>query len=151
MPVALRRVDDGRRPDLGEAVLARVDVEEPVDQAALERGAGALVDGEAGAGDLGAAGVVDDAERLADLPVRLARPGRAAGWRVGADLAFDGSSRAVLAPGPDRDVGLLAADRDVGVGRVGDAQQQVVELGLDLGELGVERRRSARPLRPRRP
>ena len=27
-----RRVDDGRRPDLGHAVLARVDVEEPVDQ-----------------------------------------------------------------------------------------------------------------------
>ena len=40
-----------------------------------------------------------------------------------------GTSRASsLAPGPDRDVRLLAADRDVRVGRVRDAQQQVVEL-----------------------
>ena len=38
--------------------------------AALERRSGALVDREAGAGDLGAAGVVDDVERLAELPVR---------------------------------------------------------------------------------
>ena len=34
----------------------------------------------------------------------------------------------LLAPRPDRDVGLLATDRDVGVGRVRDAQEQVVEL-----------------------
>ena len=40
-------VDDRRRPDLGEAVLAGVDVEEPVDQSALERRPRALVDGEA--------------------------------------------------------------------------------------------------------
>ena len=102
---------------------------------------GALVDREAGAGDLGAAGVVDDVERLAELPVGLARPGRAAGRRVGADLADE---RLVvgqlLAPRPDGDVGLLATDRDVGVGRVGDAQQQVVEVGLGLGERRVERR-----------
>ena len=52
------------------------------------------------------------------------------GWSCGSDLA----------PGPDRDVRLLATDRDVGVGRVGDAQQQVVELGLGLRQLGVERR-----------
>ena len=57
--------------------------------AALERGSGALVDREARAGDLGAAGVVDDVERLAELPVGLARPGGAAGRRVGADLAFE--------------------------------------------------------------
>ena len=131
MPRARGGVDDGRRPDLGEAVLAGVDVEEPVDQAALERGAGALVDREAGAGDLGAAGVVEDVERLAELPVRLARPGRAAGRRVGADLALDRLvARQQLAPRPDRDVGLLATDRDVGVGRVRDAQEQVVERRL---------------------
>ena len=109
-----RRVDDGRRPDLGEAVLAGVDVEEPADESALEGRAGALVDREPGAGDLGAAGVVDDVERLTELPVRLARPGGTAGRRVGADLAVE---RLVvgehLAPGPDRDVRLLATDRDV--------------------------------------
>ena len=60
----------------------------------------------------------------------------AAGGRVGADLAVE---RLVawqhLAPGADRDVGLLATDRDVRVGRVGDAQEQVVELRLGLGQL----------------
>ena len=44
-----------------------------------------------------------------------------------------------LAPGADRDVRLLAADRDVGVGGVRDPQQQVVELGLGGGQLGVDR------------
>ena len=71
--------------------------------------------------------------------MRLAGPGRAAGGRVGADLALERLVvRQLLAPGPDRDVGLLATDRDVRVGRVGDAQEQVVEGRLDLGELGVE-------------
>ena len=37
-------------------------------------------------------------------------------------------ARQLLAPGPDRDVGLLAADRDVRVGRVRDAEEQVLEL-----------------------
>ena len=151
-PAGAVGVDDGRRPDLGEAVLAGVDVEEPVDEAALERRAGALVDREAGAGDLRAAGVVDDVERLAELPVRLARPGRATGGRVGADLAVDRLlARELLAPRADRDVGLLATDRDVRVGRVGDAEELVVEGRLGLGELGVEScdalagRRSRRP------
>ena len=139
MPVARRRVDDGRRPDLGHPVLARVDVEEPVDEAALERRPGALVDREARAGDLGAAGVVDDVELIAELPVRSAGPGRATRGGIGADLADE---RLVvgqlLAPHPDGDVRLLATDRDVGVGRVRDAQEQVVEVRLGVRERRVE-------------
>ncbi len=135
------RVDDGRRPDLGEPVLARVDVEEPVDQPALEPRTRALVHGEPGAGDLRAAGVVDDVERLTELPVRLARPGRATGRGVATDLAVEWLVMGQeLAPGPDRDIGLFATDRDLGIGRIGDAQEQVVQFGLGLGQAGVQRR-----------
>ena len=147
-------VDDDRRPDLGHAVLAGVDVEEPVDQRALEPRPGALVDREAGAGDLRAARQVDDVERLGDLPVGLPAPGRAAGGRVRADLALerllDGE---LLAPRPDGDVRLLAADRDVGVGGVRDAEEEVLDLGLDVASsvsiaairspASTERRRSS--------
>ena len=73
-----RGVDDGRRPDLGEAVLAGVDVEEPADERALEGRAEAAVDREARAGDLRAALEVEDAQAIGDVPVRLALPGRAA-------------------------------------------------------------------------
>ena len=138
-PGGARRVDDGGRPHLGHPVLAGVHVEEPVDQPALERRSGAQVDGEPGPGDLGAAGVVEDAERLAQLPVRLAGPGRAAHGRIGADLA---DQRLLpwqhLAPHPDRDVGLLAADRDVRVGRVRDAQQEVFEGRFGGGDRRLE-------------
>ncbi len=69
------------------------------------------------------------------LRVHVAPPGR----RVGPDLALD---RLVvgeqLTPGPDRDVRLLAANGDVRVGGVRDAQQLVVEIRFDLGEAGVE-------------
>ena len=106
-------------------VLAGVDVEEPVDERTLEGRPGALVDREAGARDLRAAGVVEDAERLAELPVRLAGP---AVDLVGQDVA----------PGPDGDVGLFATDRDVRVGRVRDAQELVVEGRLGRRELRVE-------------
>ena len=70
----------------------------------------------------------------------FAAPRRAAGGRVRADLALerllDGE---LLAPGPDGDVRLLAADRDVGVGGVRDAEQEVLDLGLDVRELRVDR------------
>ena len=65
-----RGVDQGRRPDLGHAVLARVDAEHEVDQRALERRAGAAIDRETGAGDLGAGGEIEHAQGLAHLPVR---------------------------------------------------------------------------------
>ncbi len=44
----------------------------------------------------------------------------------------------LLAPHPEGDVGLLATDRDVEVGRVRDAQEQVVEVAFGLGQGGVE-------------
>jgi len=117
-----------------------MDVEAPVDDGALKRGAGTLVNREARPGDLRAAGVVDDVEGFGELPVWLAGPCRAAGWRVGADFALerllDGQQ---LAPSPDRDVCLFATDRDVGVGRVGDAEEEILDLGLDGRELGVDR------------
>ena len=69
-----------------------------------------------------------------------ASPSSQCGWRVqvgavGARLLV----RAAARPRCGRDVGLLAADRDVGVGGVRDPQQQVLELGLGGRELGVDR------------
>ena len=91
---------------------------------------GALVDREARAGDLRAAGVVDDVERLGELPVR--RRLQLPAVPLGADVALDGLlARQLLAPGPDRHVRVLAADRNIGVGGVRDPEEQVLELGLD--------------------
>ena len=55
------------------------------------------------------------------------------------------STRQELAPRPDGDVGLLAADGDVRVGRVRDPQEQLLELGLDGRELRVDRVDLRRP------
>src|SRR5436190_527616 len=44
----------------------------------------------------------------------------------------------LLAPDADRDIGLLAADRDVRVGRVGDVQEQVLERGLGTSQRRVK-------------
>ena len=66
------------------------------------------------------------------LLVRLARrrrPRRA----LEVDVA-----RQLLAPGPDGDVRLLAADRHVGLGGVRDAEQQVLDLRLDGRQLGLD-------------
>ena len=100
---------------------------------------GTLVDRKARAGDLGATRVVDDVERLADLPVRLAAPRRAASACVGPDLTVPRLlGGELLAPRPDRDVRLLATDRDIRVGGVRDAQELLLEVLLDLGEGRVE-------------
>src|SRR5206468_7690154 len=117
----------GRRwPDLGHPVLAGVDVEEEVDQGPLERRAGALVDRESRAGDLGAARVVDDVQIRGDVPVRSAAPAATV-------------DRELLAPRPDRDIRLLTADGDVRVGGIRDAQEEVLDLRLDDGQVGVDR------------
>ncbi len=61
------------RIDLFVAVLAHVHVDKPVGQRALQAGAGALQQVEAAAGELDAPLEVDDAQRLAQFPVRLGR------------------------------------------------------------------------------
>ena len=98
----------------------RVQVEEQVDEAALERRAGAPVDGEPGAGDLGAGGEVDHAQRLADLPVGLA-PEPSGVRAAGGSPQVRTMTLALASP-----TGTSA------IGRVGDAQQQLLERGLDL-------------------
>ena len=60
----------------GHAVLAGMEVEEEIDERALERGPSALVDREAGTRDLGTGCEVEHAERLGDLPVRPLALGR---------------------------------------------------------------------------
>src|SRR5439155_25723759 len=42
-------------------------------------------------------------------------------------------------PRPYRDVRVLAADRDIGVGRVRDVEEGVLQLGFDAGKLRVDR------------
>ena len=116
------RIDDGGRPDLGHAVLAAVDVQEPVDEDALQCRSVADVDREAGAAHLGTAHQVDQAELLGELPVR---PPMVARQR--------------FAPGTNGGVRLFPAHRHVGVGRVRDPQHGVIELCLDGRELGVDR------------
>ena len=69
MPKRRLGVDHVGRQDFGVAVLAGVEVEHEVGEGALEAGSLAVVDDEAGAGDLGGALEVEDAEALAELPV----------------------------------------------------------------------------------
>ena len=69
-----------------------------------------------------------------------ALPGAGRGVGVGPDLAgVRHDAREELAPGADDDVRVGVADRDARVGRVRDPQEDVVEPGLDVGGLGVER------------
>src|SRR4029077_14392484 len=100
----------------------------------------ALVDDEPGAGDLRAAREVEDVEVRGDVPVRAAAPGRATGRRVGAALAFEGLiGGKLLAPGPNGDDRVLAADGHVRIRRVRDPEEEILDLGLDRRELGVDR------------
>ena len=70
------------------------------------------------------------------LRVQVAPPGGASAPTSPSTRLLDGEQ---LAPGPDGDVRLFAADRDVRVGGIGDAQEEVLDLGLDGRELGVDR------------
>src|SRR5919206_122534 len=99
-----------------------MNVEEPADERALEPRTGALVDREPGARDLRAAGVVDDVERLGELPMWLPGP------------ALPGLARQRLAPRSDRHVRVLATDRDVGVRRVRDPDEEILEVALGVLE-----------------
>ena len=80
-------------------------------------------DEESGAGELGAAGEIDDAELLAQVPVRL--------W----DEVKGGN----ITPLSDYHVVLFAfAVGHVGLGDVGEAEKEVVQLGLNFVVLLVE-------------
>ena len=104
-----------------------MDTDHEVDECSLQSGASAAVDGEARARDLGAGLEGQHAQRLTDLPVRAAM--LAVGPFVGCGLA----------PAAHDDAGLLAADRHAGIGRVGDAQHELLELGLHPGQVAVQR------------
>ena len=123
------RVHQRRRPDLGHAVLGRVDVEHHVDERPLESRALARVDRKSGAGDLGSTLEIEHLEVRGDIPVGPAGPRCA---------IRGGVLRQQVAPGSDDLVGRFVADRDVRVGGVRDAQQQRIQGGLRCGQLGVE-------------
>ena len=115
-------VDHHRRFDLlvaGRGIL----IEEEVDQGALQLGSLALVDREAGAGDLDAQVEVDDVVLLGELPVRQGAFGEV---HLGAahldDLVVLGS----------------LARLDQGAGGVGHQDELAVQLGRRLVHLGEE-------------
>src|SRR5438132_1612930 len=112
---------DERRIDLGEAGVD-LQIDHPRDERALQRRAGAAQVVEAGTRELHAARDVEDAKRLAHLPVRLRRE---------AEIAF-----AVLAH--DAVVVFILARRNTGSDVIGDPQRQLVALGLKGAELRVD-------------
>ncbi len=116
-------VDEDRRPDLGVAALGR-HVEEQTDERAHEARAGAGVQDEARAGDLGPALEVEQVQARADVPVRRPIPGRQR-------LAPRANDRVVLGAGA---VGDLVARR------VGDEEEVRLELRLHEGELRIQGR-----------
>ncbi len=126
-------VDDGRRPYLGEAVLGGVDVEEPRDQASLQaRSRRPCRPGSPSRRSWRPAGC-----RGCRAPRRAPSGAFAPTLRPSGPAGFRHVRRG-LAPRADGDVGLLATDRNVRVGRVRDPQQEVLELRLGRGELDVD-------------
>ena len=107
-------------------MLAGVEVEHEVGDGALEAGALAVVDDEAGAGDLGGALEVEDAEALAD-------------FAVGEGGKVEGGGRA---PGFFDAIGMLVrADGDYVLGKVVDGLEDGAELvvGGSSGGFGARR------------
>jgi len=123
-------VDQDGRKDFGVALFLHVKIEHEIEEGAFQPGPPPQVEGEAGAGDLGASSQVQDPERLAEVPVRFRREGEAG-------LSFEA---------PDLDVPRGArAVRDPGRGRVGDAEQETLDVRigplnglLELHDLRVE-------------
>ena len=100
------------------AVLAGMEVEHELGEGAFEAGAGAEVDDEARAGDLGSALEVEDAELFAELPVGL------------------GGERklARLTPGLDDLIVVLGSPSgDVVGGEIGERLEECAELCVELG------------------
>ena len=124
-----RLVDQDWRPDLGEAVLAHVGVEEEIDEGANECSAVGAICGERCAGDFCAALEVEDAEPLRDHIVL---------WSCGSGWVL--TMRAdrwvpCRCPGANRHVRLGAANGNVFVGRVRNAEQQLFKLRFGSGEI----------------
>jgi hypothetical protein len=116
-------VDQAGGKDFDVVVLAGVEVEHEVGQGALEACAGAELQDEAGARDLGGALEIEDAELFADLPVRLGREVE------GGDFA----------PGLLADVVVLGgAGGDGVVGKVGEGLEEFAETEVGIGRTGFE-------------
>ena len=116
-------VDHEGREHLGVALLLAVDVEHVLDERALELGALAEDDGEAGAGELHAAREVEDAQLLADLHV--------VGDRVGGILPLAHEAHHLVGGG-------VGAGGNLGRGKVRDHEHRLAEVCLHLRELSVD-------------
>ena len=127
-----RLVDQNRWPDLGEAVLAHVGVEEQVDECANQRCAVGAIRREGGTRHLRAALKIEDAKSLGDHIVL---------WRCCSCWVFTLRANCWVPggyPRPNRGVRLGAAYGNIFVGRIRNTQQQVFELCLGGGELLLE-------------
>ncbi len=100
-----------------------MEIEEVLDEGPLEPGALALEDDEAAPRDLGGLGEIEEAASGTDLDMGLRGEGESGG----------------LAPGPLDAVGIGIADRDGGMGKIGNGEEEALLGGLDLGDLNVER------------
>ena len=127
-----RLVDQNWWPDLGEAVLAHVGVEEQIDERADECGAVGAIRRERCTRHLRAALKIEDAKSLRDHIVL---------WRCCGGWIFALRANRWVpcrGPGTNRGVRLGATNRNVFVGRVRNAQEQIFELRLGGGELLLE-------------
>ena len=110
-------------------MLVGVEIEHELDERPLETGAGAVVGGESGAGDLGATLEVEDPQVGAEVPVRL-----------GLEVECMGGSPTV------RSSRLAASSAPTGTlscGKIGQAQLQFSEVGVDRLEPSLRALRSA--------
>src|SRR6185295_14319768 len=99
------------------------EVQHEIDKGALKQGAGAEVDGEAGAGELGTALEVEDAERRAEVPVGL-----------GLEVELTGDPYRPL----DAVGALVLADRDAFVRQVRKSLLDRQQLRLDRLEARLQ-------------
>ncbi len=118
-----RTVHHGGNPHLLVAVLARVQVEHVRQERPHQTRTIGTEDDEARPADLGATREIEQAEPLADLPVRL-HAGRLAR----------------RAPGAHDDAALLAPFGKIGQRHVRNHEQQPLELGLGVREPRIETR-----------
>ncbi len=117
-------IHDERRDDLAVAVLAAVEVEHEPDERHLQSCSGAGENGESGPGDLRRPLEVENAERFAELPVRL---------------RFEGHLRSI-SPDPLHPVGaLVRSGGNARMGNVRNDQLGLTELLVDLLEALVQR------------